>query len=93
MTPPFQHGHALAAAFASAGNGAHFVFYGIRGDMVRNGNAVVPPDDFDRMDDLHDLRIKIVLKKLDRRVHDLPCRALNAMLHNTQLLPGFFTSL
>jgi len=47
------------------------VFFRDAEHLVRYGHVVVPPDDFHRLDDLHEQRMKHVIVDLHRRIDDL----------------------
>jgi len=57
---------------------------------VRNRHVVMPPDDFHRLDDLHEQRMEHVVIDLHRRIDDLLGQVRWAALgrmHGTPSLP------
>ncbi len=55
--------------------GAKFIADGVRINMPRNRNAMMTVYDFDRMDNVHQLRMIKIPTDYNRRIYDSACGA------------------
>ncbi|MNV77332.1 hypothetical protein D3C71_1707440 [compost metagenome] len=68
-------------AFLDSGHIAHDIFYSTSIEVLGDRNAIVLPDDFNRVYDLDDLRMEFFLIYCLRRINNSLSRTVRAKCH------------